>query len=41
MTSRNVTRFRPAPRRQAEPLFLFDARRPTQPATPAMRKSVV
>lgn len=41
MTSRNVTRFRPAPRRQAEPLFLFDARRPTQPASAAMIDQVI
>ncbi|MDP3854971.1 hypothetical protein [Phenylobacterium sp.] len=46
MTSRNVTRFRPAPRRpvsgrDAEPLFLFDARRPTQPASPAMIDQVI
>ena len=41
MTSRNVTRFRPAPRRQAEPLFLFDARRPIQAATPAMIDQVI
>ena len=41
MTSRNVTRFRPAARRQAEPLFLFDARRPIQPATPAMIDQVI
>ncbi|MDP3748986.1 MAG: hypothetical protein Q8Q88_18255 [Phenylobacterium sp.] len=41
MTSRNVTRFRPAPRRQGEPLFLFDARRPTQPASAAMIDQVI
>ncbi|WP_309643772.1 hypothetical protein [Phenylobacterium sp.] len=41
MTSRNVTRFRPAPRRQAEPLFLFDARRPIQAASPAMIEQVI
>lgn len=46
MTRRNVTRFRPAPRRpasgrDAEPLFLFDARRPTQPASAAMIDQVI
>ena len=41
MTNRNVTRFRPAPRRHPEPLFLFDARRPTQAASPAMIDQVI
>ncbi len=40
MTRRNVTQFRPTARRQ-EPLFLFDARRPTAAASAEMIEQVI